>query len=159
MDCDKCKNTFEITLGHASGGNWCSFCKHKTECKLYEKIKPIYPSIISQFKEEWCIKIYKLRFDFCIPDNKIIIELDGRQHFQQVQNWSSPEEQFDNDLYKQQCANDNEYSVIRILQQDVWNDAYDWCKELCDTIEEINTLGTVTNRYLCKNSEYDRFNL
>ena len=37
MDCDKCKNTFEITLGHASGGNWCSFCKHKTELNYTKK--------------------------------------------------------------------------------------------------------------------------
>ena len=157
MDCEKCKLSFEIALGHACTGNWCSFCKHKTEGKLYDKLLPTYTSIVTQFKQEWCRKVQELRFDFCILERHIIIELDGRQHFQQVQNWSSPQEQHENDLYKQQCANENGFSVIRILQEDVWNDTYDWCKALCDTIEEINTLEKVTNRYLCKHGEYDHF--
>ena len=79
------------------------------------------------------------------------------QHFQQVSNWSSPEEQFENDKYKEKCANDNNYSVIRILQEDVLNDAYDWCKELCDAIEEIIYGDEIVNIYLCKNGEYDKF--
>jgi hypothetical protein len=98
-----------------------------------------------------------LPFDFCIPEYKIIIELDGPQHFQQISNWSSPEEQFENDKYKETCANDNSYSVIRLLQEDVFYDTYDWVKELCETIEEIKNGDEVVNVYLCKNGEYDAF--
>ena len=83
--------------------------------------------------------------------------MDGRQHFQQVSNWSSPEEQFENDKYKEKCANDNDYSVIRILQEDVLNDTYDWLKDLCNTIEEIKNGDEVVNAYLCKNGEYECF--
>ena len=72
-------------------------------------------------------------------------------------NWSSPEEQFENDKYKEKCANDNGYSVIRLLQEDVFNDTYDWVKELCETIEEIKNDDEVVNVYLCKNGEYDAF--
>jgi len=61
-----------------------------------------------------------LPFDFCIQEHKIIIELDGRQHFKQVSNWCSPEEQFENDKFKEDCANNNGYSVIRLLQHDVF---------------------------------------
>jgi very-short-patch-repair endonuclease len=138
---------------HIRGGG-CPMCVNKTEGKLYEKLKPFHPNIINQFKQEWCKKISYLPFDFCIPEYKIIIELDGPQHFQQISNWSSPEEQFENDKYKQQCAKDNGYSVIRLLQEDVFYDTYDWLKELCEKIEEIKNCDEIVNIYLCKNKEY-----
>ena len=143
-------------------GVGCSRCVNKTEGILYKKLLPIYPTLITQFKQEWCInqlsKTNKyLPFDFCIPEYKIIIELDGPQHFRQIMNWKTPEEQFKKDKYKEKCANDNNYSVIRIIQDDVLNDAYDWCKELCDAIEEIKNGDEIVNIYLCKNGEYDAF--
>lgn len=138
-------------------GSGCPFCVNKTEAKLYEKIQPLYPTMLTQFKQEWCKKILQLPFDFIIPEYKIIIELDGPQHFQQISNWSSPEEQFENDKYKEKCANDNGYSVIRLLQEDVFYDTYDWVKELCEIIEEIKNGDEVANVYLCKNGEYDAF--
>ena len=154
FNCDKCANEYERHLSNNTG---CPFCINKTESKLYEKIQPLYPKIITQFKQEWCKKLKHLPFDFVIPEYKIIIELDGPQHFQQISNWSSPEEQFENDKYKENCANENGYSVIRLLQEDVFYDAYDWVKELCETIEEIKNGDEVANVYLCKNGEYDAF--
>jgi very-short-patch-repair endonuclease len=142
--------------GHLQGRG-CWSCVNKTESKLFEKIKNMYPTIVTQFKQEWCKKTKCLPYDFCIPEHQIIIELDGRQHFRQVMNWQSPEQTFENDKFKEQCANDNNYSVIRLLQEDVWNDTYDWCKELCDAIEEIKRGDNVVNIYLCKNGEYDNF--
>jgi very-short-patch-repair endonuclease len=117
----------------------------------------IYPTLQTQFKEEWCKKIKKLPYDFCIPEYKTIIELDGPQHFHQVSNWSSAEDQFENDKYKEECANENGYSVIRLLQEDVFYDTYDWVKELCDSIKEIKASDEITNIYLCKNDEYDKY--
>ena len=154
FNCDKCVNEYETYLSNNTG---CPFCINKTENKLYEKLKPFYPTILSQFKQEWCKKLRHLPFDFVIPEYKIIIELDGPQHFQQISNWSSPEEQFENDKYKEKCANDNGYSVIRLLQEDLFYDNYDWVKELCETIEEIKTGDEVVNIYLCKNGEYDKY--
>jgi hypothetical protein len=37
---------------------------------------------------------------FVIPDYKIIIKLNGCQHFKQIYNLNSPEYQFKNDKYK-----------------------------------------------------------
>jgi very-short-patch-repair endonuclease len=117
----------------------------------------IYPDIIHQFKVDWCKKKKHLPFDFCIEENQIIIELDGGQHFIQVMNWSSPEEQFKNDKYKEKCANDNGYSIIRLLQIDVFNDKYDWKTELINNIEKIKTDNIIQNIYMCKNNEYKNF--
>ena len=154
-----CENghEFKSRLADISKGVWCPFCKKKTETKLYELIISFYPSIITQFKQDWCKKINHLPFDFCIPEPKIIIELDGRQHFIQIWNWQSPEISFENDKYKEKCANENGYSTIRIIQEDVLYDKYDWCKELCDAIENIKNGDKIVNIYLCKNNEYDLF--
>jgi very-short-patch-repair endonuclease len=60
-----------------------------------------------------------------IEEHKKIIELDGPQHFTQVANWRAPELQQQQDLFKTKCANENGYSVIRVLQTDVANDLLD----------------------------------
>jgi very-short-patch-repair endonuclease len=154
--CKKHGEFLQIPNSHLSGYG-CPFCINKTEWKLYEKLQSVYPTITPQFKTEWCKNTTYLPYDFCIPELNIIIELDGGQHFKQVMNWQSPEVQFENDQYKEQCANDNNYSMIRLLQDDVWNDKYDWCKELCAAIEDIKRGDDIVNIYLCKNNEYDQF--
>ena len=148
---------FETVLNSISNGTWCPKCNYKTELKLYDIMILKYPSIITELKQEWCKKKKCLPFDFCIPEYKIIIELDGPQHFKQISNWSSPEEQFENDIFKEKCANENGYSIIRIIQEDVFNDNYDWCKELCEEIEHIKNVNKVSNIYLCKKNEYKHF--
>ena len=137
--------------------SWCPHCINKTELKLHKQLLSIYQNVISQFKQEWCKKSVLLPFDFCIPEYKIIIELDGPQHFIQIMNWDSPDKQQENDKFKEECANNNGYSVIRLLQEDVMNDTYDWVKELCDAIEEVKSSEGITNVYLCKNGEYEQF--
>ena len=154
--CKKHGEFNQVAYSHIIGQG-CPICVNKTEAKLYEQLKTIYPSIQTQFKQDWCKKISHLPFDFCILEYKIIIELDGPQHFQQIMNWSSPEEQFKNDKYKEECANENGYSIIRLLQEDVFNNTYDWVTELCNAIEEIKTTEGITNIFLCKNDEYKYF--
>jgi very-short-patch-repair endonuclease len=157
FDCYKCSNCFDSALSNIVNRRWCPYCKNKTEQKLYEALKLIYPSIIHQFKQEWCKKKTYLPFDFCIPELKIIIELDGAQHFIQVSNWSCPEETHENDSFKEKCANENGYSMIRIIQEDVFNDTYDWLTKIVSTIEAIKNSGKNENHYLCENNEYDKF--
>jgi len=148
---------FEQTPYHHIKGSGCPLCLNKTEGKVFNNMQSIYPSLIAQFKQDWCKNEKPLPFDFCIPEYKIIIELDGLQHFKQISNWSSPEEQFENDKFKEECANNNGYSVIRLLQEDVFYDTYDWLKKLCDTIEEVKNSDKPKNRYLCENGEYENY--
>jgi very-short-patch-repair endonuclease len=92
-----------------------------------------------------------------LEKEKIIIELDGPQHFQQISNWSSPESQLQNDTYKMRCANNNGFSVIRITQNDVFHDRFDWVTELHHTIQELLENKTAVNVFLYMNDEYDKF--
>jgi very-short-patch-repair endonuclease len=59
-------------------------------------------------------------FDFVIESLKIIIELDREQHFSQVSNWQSPQDTQTRDIYKMRQALKNDYSIIIILQTDVF---------------------------------------
>jgi very-short-patch-repair endonuclease len=117
----------------------------------------VYSNLIKQYKVEWCKNKSYLPFDFCIEEYKIIIELDGNQHFNQVSNWKSPEENQKTDKYKMECANNNCYSVIRLLQEDVFYDKYDWKTELINIIEKIKLDNIIQNIYMCKNNEYENF--
>lgn len=157
FDCNKCNNDFVCSLDKINNNRWCPYCKNKTELILYEKLKNIYPELEQQYKIDWCrnLKTKKyLPFDFVLNNYKIIIELDGLQHFKQVSNWKSPNNNLINDKYKMNCANNNNYSIIRILQDDVYNNSYDWLNELDNNIKKIIKENKIQNIFLCKNNEY-----
>jgi very-short-patch-repair endonuclease len=155
FNCNECNNDYTAILYSITKNNcWCSCKKNKTEDILFQKLKNIY-NITRQYKVEWCKNKSYLPFDFCLEKYKIIIELDGRQHFVQVENWDSPEKTQQNDKYKMNCAYTNGFSVIRILQDDIFNDKYDWANQLVLNIEKIILEDKVQNIYMCKNNEYD----
>jgi len=158
FDCNICKNEYIGRLAGVSVNNrWCSCSKNKTETKLYEKLLPFYNNLQQQYKIEWCKNKTFLPFDFVLENDNIIIELDGKQHFKQVGKWDSPEKTQKNDIYKMKCANDNNFSVIRILQEDVLYDTYDWLIELKKNIEKIKNENKIQNIFMCYNNEYDIF--
>lgn len=94
-----------------------------------------------------------------IEEGKVIIELDRKQHFEQIGNWLSPEKTRKNDIFKMKCANENGFSIIRILQKDVFKNKYDWLTELCENIKKIINENKVQNIYMCKNNEYKDFDI
>ena len=161
FNCELCKVSFSMELNCVNYNHWCGCKKNKTETKLLLKMIGKV-NIIKNFRINWCRSIISnnnLPFDYCIEESKIIIELDGPQHFRQVSNWSSPEKQFKNDKYKEKCANENGYSIIRLLQEDVLYDRYDWLNELNQTIEKIKNEKIIQNIYMCKNNEYNVFEI
>ena len=133
----------------------CPSCINKTEFLFLKKIQDFYPTLKKQYKVEWCKNKNCLPFDFVIEELKIIIEIDGPQHFIQVANWTSPEIQKEKDKYKINCANENGFSVIRLLQIDILKDKFDWIEELKLSISKINNEQKIQNLFICKNNEYD----
>jgi hypothetical protein len=55
------------------------------------------------------------------------------------------------------CANKNGFSIIRILQEDVYKNKYDWLSELISNVDKIINENIVQNIYMCKNNEYKDF--
>jgi very-short-patch-repair endonuclease len=115
----------------------CGICKNKTESKIYNFLSFQKFKIEREVNFEWC-KIKKcLPFDFVI--NNIIIELDGIQHFKDVNYWNSSRDKVsDNDIYKMKCAILNNYKIIRISQEDVWHERFDWKEQLLKGLSEEN---------------------
>ena len=161
FDCNKCNNIFEMPLSDVTNGIWCPYCVNKTEEKLYSEFSKYY-NVQRQYKPSWC-KNQKtnryLPFDFVLEDLNIIVEQDGPQHFKQISNWQMPELTKINDIYKIKCANENRFSIIRLLQKDIWHDKYDWLPELLENINKIVSEQRVQNIYMCKKDEYKDFDV
>jgi very-short-patch-repair endonuclease len=158
FDCVVCNNSFEKIISDVTCKNtWCPICKKKTEMKIFDVLKEKYNDVKRDFRVSWCKNIHFLPFDFVLLNKKIIIELDGPHHFEQISNWSCYEKNQERDLYKMKCANKNGYSVIRLLQKDVFYDKYDWLSCLQENINKIEMNGKIQNIYICKNNEYKDF--
>ena len=103
----------------------------------------------------------RTRFDFHLqfPDDfEILIELDGAQHF-----WSDhyyyTDAGCERDLLKEEWAIAKRLSVVRVLQEDVWNDLYGWQGWLANSIEaarsgEPRVFTPDTPEYRSANSAY-----
>ena len=157
IGCPKCEIYFPQTPDDHLHGCGCPTCYNKTEKKVYDYLINHYLGLIRGFKANWCknpeTNLY-YPFDFCIKEKSVIIELDGGHHFRDVEHWkSSFEDRHRVDLVKQVAANENGFRVIRLLQEDVWSDKYDWLTELLKNIED----DTKQNIFMCKNGEYDFF--
>ena len=136
FDCDICHSEFDSMLYNVLAGYWCPYCKNKTEAKMLEFLKDY--GCKKQVRFDWCRFSQTnniMPFDFGV--GKILIELDGEQHFQQVSNWNSPESVQVKDVEKiQKCVKEG-YSIIHINQLDVWNDTYDWRGVIQKEMEEL----------------------
>ena len=132
--------SFPQTPHHHLRGIGCPNCKNKTEAKFYEYAIEFY-EIQSNIRFEWCKNIltnYYLPFDFVLFNYRIIIEIDGLQHFQEVSLFKNDvENNIKRDIYKMVKAVENKYSVIRLYQEDVWNDKNNWKEWLNEKIEFI----------------------
>jgi very-short-patch-repair endonuclease len=137
-------HNFKMSLnGITSKNGWCSTCKNKTEKILLEWLKEQFPDlkIKHQKKFDWCKNdktCRNLPFDFYVKKLNLIIELDGRQHFEQVRNWNCHVKTRERDVYKMKLALENGKSVIRILQDDVYNNKNKWEKKLKRAIKKYD---------------------
>jgi very-short-patch-repair endonuclease len=140
FNCNTCYFEFESKLYNVLTGYWCPYCKKKTEAKLLEFIKNTYNNYKTQSRFNWCrySKTQNIMpFDFELVDKKILIELDGNQHFIQVSNWDSPESVQTKDIEKINYCFVNNYSLIHIYQEEIWNNKYDWKDVLAKCISYL----------------------
>lgn len=132
FNCPSCKEIYSSRLDSVTSGSWCPCISLKTEKKLRDYLVKFYDTLIKpQAKFEWCKNIKHLPFDFLMKVYRIIIELDGRQHFKNIPFFKSDYKIIQQrDKYKMECANKHGYSIIRILQEDVLYDKNNWQADL-----------------------------
>jgi len=129
--CNRCEYTFESTFSHVTSGRWCPFCNYKTQTKVYDYLNQIH-KVEREKIFEW---LERKRYDFYLPDFNLIIEVDGRQHYEPVDFFNrdrSFEEIQAIDELKNMKAKDNGLYIMRLNQEDVFNDVIDW-KEIIRT--------------------------
>lgn len=118
--CPNCGNTFITSLRNFTqhGGQACDKCCDN-ESIGEKKIKNYLENNGIYFKQEYwfqdCRDVKPLPFDFYLPNQNIIIEFDGRQHFEETKHFRhSLETVKKHDEIKNKYCHDNGICLIRI---------------------------------------------
>jgi len=136
----KCEKNHEFNIGliRLKNNQWCRHCINKTETIIFEYLSINYNCVIQSIFD-WCknqLTSRLLPFDILLPDYKLIIEIDGRQHFKIVNHWKTNVKlQQNNDKFKMKCALQNGYTVIRLVQEEVFDNKIDWKYRLHQAIK------------------------
>jgi hypothetical protein len=100
-------------------GHGCPSCINKTEGIVFNFINTRFDSCVLNFRPIWSRNPennYLLPFDMIIEEFKLIIEVDGDQHFKQLYYMNDPKEVQKRDIWKMKKALENGYSLIRLPQ-------------------------------------------
>jgi very-short-patch-repair endonuclease len=139
--CDKCNHNYEQQIKIITKYNCgCPKCVNKTEAMIIDKLIQNNINFIHQYKVDWCKNKTHLPYDFYLPDYNIILECDGRQHFEDIKKWkSSYKLQQLKDAYKMKCANKKDINFIRIYQENIQltQYKYDWYELLKYSLNEL----------------------
>jgi very-short-patch-repair endonuclease len=154
----KCLNkrhVYKLTIQERlSRGFGCKKCTLQTELILQKWLSEQYPDLITQATFSWAVSIKNrpYRYDFFIPSMKVIIELDGEQHFTKVKRrWEKPALIRARDVHKMKLALKNDLSVVRLLQNDVFYNKTDWKSELSGALSNLQkgvVYLTTTDKYI-----------
>lgn len=123
----------------------CPKCKRKTEKKMLDWLERNYKdiTITSEGIFDWCksqiSEKHYYKFDFVLKELKLIIEVDGLQHIRDVFNWQSHDITREYDIYKMKKAIENGYSVVRVLQEDVYYNRNNWEMKLSSVIRSFES--------------------
>jgi len=97
---------------------WCKKPKTLAEKELFEWLESIDEVFYCQFSfKEWSLQNY--RYDVVLPERNLVIEVDGRQHFEVVSNWAFPDDIRRADIDKMYLAINHNYKAIRMYQPDM----------------------------------------
>jgi len=171
FDCPLCDEEYESMCYSVANGASCNCTVNKTESKLFKWLTTDKGYCVTRgAKFDFCKNIETgrhLPFDFVIDilitefDGssrimRILIELDGEQHFKDMICWRSlNKDQRERDVYKTKKANENGYDVIRLLQTDVFSDKNNWQQLLDTAIDNLKyTYGKVMNQYIAVDNIY-----
>lgn len=159
FDCKDCEQPFSVRLASVScHGVGCPTCRNKTAKKLLLFLINEFGKklIKAEAKFDWCQNPETNRFlplDYCLEKFKLIIELDGLQHFMTTPHFRTTKEgALERDLYKTQQCIQNGYTIVRILQPDVHLNKNNWQERL---LEHVRIHSKVRPILLDNKGEYE----
>ena len=124
----QCENHHVFSVVPIQSRTKCSWCTkkpfHKTAKKLFDFLSELDIPFYCEYTFPWTKKNY--RYDFVCINKKIILELDGDHHFEQVRDYDPPEKILQLDVCKMYYAINRGYTIIRVYQPDVFHDTISW---------------------------------
>jgi len=120
---------------HATNPTGCPSCVRKGEGLVAEFLKSEFGEYSKEYTPPF---LESRRMDYIVPKIDTCFEIDGEQHFRQVWNWKSPEEQRHNDIDKMQMCIDNKKNIIRLYQPSIKRTNNDWKIYITKSIECIS---------------------
>lgn len=132
---------YEMTPCDRIRNRGCGICVNKTEQKLYGFLNSKFTDVLKEYKIDGFVteNNYQYRADFYLPSVKMIIELDGDQHFRNSGYMQKQESTMTSDIIKMKRYVSDGLSVIRLYQPHVLYDKYDWKSLLCELIRQYET--------------------
>jgi very-short-patch-repair endonuclease len=135
---------FEMTPTHFLGGNRCPCCNlHNSESKAVKEIKEYlennYINYIQEKTFSTCKDKYLLRFDFYLTEYDLLIEYDGKQHFEA--GWYKDENKLSltqkHDKMKNDWCKENNKDLLRLsYDEDYIKNLDKYLNENYEIIEE-----------------------
>jgi hypothetical protein len=140
--CNEVVDTTSLFSLHNNQGIRCG-CQNKTEVKIYKWLENEFATavICKQYRGPKTDRGGHTHFDFhlsFLDGFEVLIELDGPQHFWCNKRWFDYEG-CQRDLIKEKWAVAKGISVVRVLQEDVWEDKLGWQGWLTKSIENART--------------------
>ncbi len=117
IECPKHGKFLQTVASHLRGSG-CPRCVQSAgEQRLRETLQMLDVEFVEQAKFPDCRDRYPLRFDFFVPDQRLLIEFDGRQHYENSELWGGEEELVETqrrDAIKNRFAERKGYRLLRI---------------------------------------------
>ena len=116
----RCGNIFEAIPELIKSGNTTSCGCNKTsllEQWTASALKDLDLKYIREYSFDDCTNVFKLRFDFYLPDYNTLIECQGKQHYEPVSIFGGEDafkDQVKRDEIKKEYCNDNNIQLIEI---------------------------------------------
>jgi very-short-patch-repair endonuclease len=164
IGCNRCKAKgfadyffLQSPSDHLSGRG-CRKCIFKTQQMVVSMLND-YIHIVKKFEDEYKLEglknIRDLRFDFFLEYFNIILELDGGLHFREFNKGHFKNKELkktqERDFMKMKFALNKGITIIRIYQEDVFNNNYDWINDILNHIKIYDTPQVI---YLSKNKNF-----
>lgn len=126
--------------GHLYSGYGCPKCILKSQNKLLEKLRTVFPKedFTWEYTSQW---LNKQRIDICLEKYCIGIEYDGQQHYFPMDYFGGEEkfkEQVEADALKNQKCKENGFTLFRVKYDYSDEDFYDLCVNIKEIINSKN---------------------